>query len=309
MLDHVYCTDFWCEKEFLMGCTRDWLVVCIIFNAWLWQLVQGSERDYSRDLLDSFVYDNVFQKLPRPRTGKLYNVALPANFSGMEVSVVRLRARRLWKNGSNYSPSFAIPRWVLPWPFTRRVDLVYQNLGNLSSSYYDVPNHTLVAPVIGFLAYDPNRSSPNYGLIELTLMGRDPIIVRFPNILTQEDGNVTMKCVRFDINGSLEFSNVMKSSCLVRRQGHFSVVVPYQSNRATRKKYWMMGIAAGVVGLVLLVVIGVLAYRWIKGERIKKMERNSERSEGLDTIWVGRSRMPTASGIRTQPAIENSYLP
>ncbi|KAL0309299.1 UNVERIFIED_CONTAM: hypothetical protein Sradi_5872200 [Sesamum radiatum] len=195
-------------------------------------------------------------------------------------------------------------------PLRKRVDLVYQNLGNLSSSYYNVPNYTFVAPVIGFLAYDPNRSSASYGLIELHLLSDDPIIVRFPNISTHEDGNVTMKCVRFDVNGTLEFSNVtVKSSCIGRRQGHFSVVVPYQPNQAIRKNYWVMGIAAGVVGLVLLLVIGILAYRWIKGKRIKKMERSSERSEGLDTIWVGRSRMPFASGIRTQPAIENSYLP
>ncbi|KAL0347747.1 UNVERIFIED_CONTAM: hypothetical protein Scaly_1790700 [Sesamum calycinum] len=293
-----------------MGCRRDWLVVCIIFNAWLWQLVHGSERYNARDLLDSFVYDYAIKKLHRPRTGRLYNVVLPTNFSGMEVSFVRLRTRRLWKNGSNYNSSFSIPPWVLPWPFTKRVDLVYQNLGNLSSSYYNVPNYTFVAPVIGFLAYDPNRSSASYGLIELHLLSDDPIIVRFPNISTHEDGNVTMKCVRFDVNGTLEFSNVtVKSSCIGRRQGHFSVVVPYQPNQAIRKNYWVMGIAAGVVGLVLLLVIGILAYRWIKGKRIKKMERSSERSEGLDTIWVGRSRMPFASGIRTQPAIENSYLP
>ncbi|KAK4382962.1 hypothetical protein Sango_2821600 [Sesamum angolense] len=263
-----------------MGCRRDWLVVCIIFNAWLWQFVHGSERYNARDLLDSFVYDYAIMKLHRPRTGRLYNVVLPANFSGMEVSFVRLRTRRLWKNGSNYNSSFSIPPWVLPWPFTKRVDLVYQNLGNLSSSYYNVPNYTFVAPVIGFLAYDPNRSSASYGMIELHLLSDDPIF------------NVTVK-----------------SSCIVRRQGHFSVVVPYQPNQAIRKSYWVMGIAAGVVGLVLLLVIGILAYRWIKGKRIKKMERSSERSEGLDTIWVGRSRMPFASGIRTQPAIENSYLP
>ncbi|KAL0412124.1 UNVERIFIED_CONTAM: hypothetical protein Slati_3802100 [Sesamum latifolium] len=289
-----------------MGGRRDWLVVCIIFNAWLWKLVHGSDRD----LLDSFVYDYACKKLHRRRTGKLYNVVLPANFSGMEISIVRLRTRRLWKNGSNFNSSFAIPPWVLPWPFTKRVDLVYQNLGNLSSSYYDVPNYTFVAPVIGFLVYEPNRSSASYGLIELTMVSDDPIIVHFPNISTHEHGNVTMKCVRFDINGTLEFSNVtLKSSCIARRQGHFSVVVPYQPNQAIRKNHWVMGMAAGVVGLVLLVVIGILAYRWIKGKRIKKMERNSERSEGLDTIWVGRSRMPFASGIRTQPAIENSYLP
>ncbi|KAI3449239.1 hypothetical protein Pfo_005904 [Paulownia fortunei] len=274
-----------------MGSKRDWLIVCMMFNAWLWPLVQGSES-YTRDSLDSFLYDYAFKKIPSPRAGKLYDVSLPANLSGMEVSIVRLRTRSLWKNGANYS-SFAIPPWILPWPFTKRVDIVYQNLGNWSSSYYNVPNYTFVAPVIGFLAYDPNRSSINYGLIELNVMGNDPIIVRFPNISIQED----------------EINVTVKSSCVVRRQGHFSVVIPFQPNKDKVLKWWMMGIAAAVVGLVLLVVIGIVAYKWIKGKRIRKMERQSERSEGLDTIWIGRSRMPSASGIRTQPVLENSYVP
>lgn len=289
-----------------MGYKRDWIIVCMVFDAWLWPLVQGSEEFYNRDSLDSYVYDYAIEKMHSPRTAKLYNITLPANFSGVEVSFVRLRARGLWKNGANHS-LFTIPQGVLPFPFAMRVDLVYQNLGNMSSAYYNVPNYTYVAPVIGLLAYDPNKTS----LVELEIMGTDPIIAHFPNILVEEDGSANMKCVRFDTNGTLELSNMtVRSSCVVRRQGHFSVVVPYR--RKTDKVIkWRMSVAivGGVVGLILIFVVAIAVYKWIKGKRIKQMERQTETGEGLDSIWIGRSRMPSASGIRTQPVLENSYLP
>ncbi|KAL8028140.1 hypothetical protein ABFX02_14G140200 [Erythranthe guttata] len=192
--------------------------------AWLWQIVRGSEKYDERGSLDSYFYDNAFEEIHNPRTGKLYDVSLPANLSGVKVSFVRLRARNLWRSVANHS-LFVIPPSVLPFPFAKRVDLVYQNLGNRSSNYYSVPDYKFVAPVVGFLAYDSNKSSINYGLIELKLMGDDPIIVCFPDIFVEENG---MKCVRFDANGTIELSDVeAKNSCFVRRQGHFSVVVPY----------------------------------------------------------------------------------
>ncbi|KAL8534548.1 hypothetical protein ACS0TY_010529 [Phlomoides rotata] len=208
--------------------------------------------------------------------------------------------------GARYR-AFAIPPGILPWSYTKRIDILYQNLGNWSSYYYSVPNYTLIALVVGFLAYDSNRRSMN---IELKTEGNDPFIVKFPSIYSKKGGDVTMKCVRFDTNGSLEFSSVtVESSCVVREQGHFSVVVPCKSTKDKARKWRIIGIAAGVVGLMLVYVIGIVGYKWITREKMKKMERESERSEVLDTIWIGRSRMPSASGIRTQPVFESSYLP
>ncbi|KAL8028141.1 hypothetical protein ABFX02_14G140300 [Erythranthe guttata] len=293
----------------MAGCSVVIRITLIV--AWLWQIVRGSENYDERVSLDSYFYDNAFEEIHNPRTGKLYDVSLPANLSGVQVSFVRLRARNLWRSGANHS-LFAIPPSVLPFPFAKRVDLVYQNLGNRSSNYYSVPDYEFVAPVVGFLAYDSNKSSINYGLIELKLMRDDPIIVHFPDIFVEENG---MKCVRFDANGPIELSNVeAKNSCFVRRQGHFSVVVPYQEKKdkvVIINKWWMIvGIACGgVVGLIILIVVIFVAYKWIKRKRIKKMERQTERNEGLDTIWIGRSRMPSATCVRTQPVLENSYLP
>ncbi|KAL2468781.1 hypothetical protein Fot_50546 [Forsythia ovata] len=246
--------------------------------------------------------------MSRSHTGKLYDISLPSNYSGMEVSILRIRTRSLWMKGANFS-FFDIPSRILPWPFSRRVDLVYQNLGNWSSLYYNVSNYTFVAPVIGLLAYNSSTSSPHYEQIELNLLGDNPIVVRFPNVSL----SVGMKCVMFSTNGTVEFSNVTgMNSCMAHGNGHFSVVIPsLPSNKMKERiwKWWAIGFAGGIVGLILLLVFVIMSYKLIKGKIIKKMERQSERSEGLDTIWIGRSRMPSASGIRTQPELESSYVP
>ena len=39
------------------------------------------------------------------------------------------------------------------------------------------------------------------------------------------------------------------------------------------------------------------------------MEKVSERGESFDTVWIGKSKLPSASMVRTQPVLENSYLP
>ncbi|XP_073039059.1 uncharacterized protein [Primulina eburnea] len=296
-----------------MGSKRHWILIWVFFYEILLPNIQGSEL-YSKDALNSFLHDYAVTNSPKHHAGILYNVSLPANYSGIEVSIARIRARTLWVNGAHFS-FFKIPPRVLPWPFVRRVDLVFQNLGIWSDSYYNVPNYTFIAPVIGLLAYDSNESSRSYGEIGLSIMGENPFIVRLPNVTFEENRNVTAKCVRFDRNGTLEFSNVIaKNTCLSRVQGHFSIVIPSQIIITNKKKdeglkWWTIGLAGGIVGLVLLLVLGVLAYKYLQKQRIRKMEIQSERSEVLDTIWIGRSRMPSASRIRTQPVLEKSYIP
>lgn len=291
-----------------MGAKRVCVSIWIMFCALLFQHVEASQNLSDQDSLNSFLHDHALHTIPKPRTGKLYEVSPPANFSGVGVSLLRLRAHSLWKNGANLS-SLQIPPTALPSPFTRRVDLVYQNLGNWSTSYYNVPSYTFVAPVIGLLAYDSN-SGPTTTLVGLDIKGDSPIMVRFDNVsLHQYD--VRVQCVRFATNGTWEFSNVTgdQSSCEARNLGHFSIVVPTirERRKATAAvKWWMVGIPAAVVGVVLIAVVGF----WCRWRSVmRKMEKMSERSEGLNTIWIGNSRMPYASGIRTQPNLENSYIP
>ncbi|XP_060218491.1 uncharacterized protein LOC132645494 [Lycium barbarum] len=278
-------------------------------------VVRGSSHTLDRDSLDSFIHDYAIKNMTKRYTGKLYDIPLPSNFSGMESSIVRLRSGSFWRRGANFS-FFKIPSSVLPWPFVKRFDIIYENLGNLSSKYYDVPNYTFVTPVIGFLAYDATRSRKNYGMIELHIMANH-ILVHFPQISLPQDKNnkknETMTCVRFVTNGTIEFSNVtMNNMCISQGQGHFAIVIPSlkpDEKKGGKWKWWVIGFGVGIVGLILLIVIGTLICKCIRLKKRGNMERQSEKSEALDTVWVGNSRMPSASGIRTQPVLENSYVP
>lgn len=60
---------------------------------------------------------------------------------------------------------------------------------------------------------------------------------------------------------------------------------------------------------VIFVVLGFLVWKKVRRRKMKGMEEEPERSEGLECVWIGRSRMPFASAIRTQPVLESSYLP
>ncbi|KAH6779943.1 hypothetical protein C2S52_011180 [Perilla frutescens var. hirtella] len=297
----------------LMGAKRNCLSIWInmVFAIMMFKHVEALQN-YSRDSLNYFLHDYALGTIFRPRTGKLYEVSPPANFSDARVSFLRLRSHSLWKNGANLS-SVEIPAMALPLPFTRRVDLVYQNLGNWSTSYYNVPSYTFVAPVIGLLAYDSNAAAGSTGLqlVELDIRGDSPIMVRFDNVSFHQYDDVRLQCVRFASNGTLaEFTNVTGgSSCVTRNQGHFSIVVPRVLREKKKKamKWWMVGIPAGVI---LIAVLGIfLCCKMCRWRTVRKMENISERSEGLNTIWIGNSRMPSASGIRTQPNLENSYIP
>lgn len=281
------------------NCKRDCLIILIVLNAWLWQLVEGSSSSSSssnRDSLDSFLYDYAFKKIKKLRSGEVYSVPPPAIFSGMELAFVRVRTSSLWRQGLTHGP-LKIPTKTLPLPFTKRVDVVYQNLGNWSSHYYNVPNHTFVAPVLGFLSYDSNGNEA----VEIRSKGGEALMMDFKTY--GGGGGTTKRCVRFDRNGTLEMSSATREGwCVVKGRGHFSVVVPNEGRRHWEVWMWVV---LGILGL-FLVVLCVLTW---KRKKMRGMEEETERSEELETVWIGRSRMPFASGIRTQPVLENSYLP
>ncbi|KAL1535949.1 hypothetical protein AAHA92_28670 [Salvia divinorum] len=273
----------------------------------------SSQKNQSQDSLDSFLYNYALNSIPKPRTGQLYEVSSPANFSGMEVSVLRLRAHSLWKNGANLSSIEIPPMAALPFPFTRRVDLVYQNLGNWSTSYYNVPNYTLVAPVAGLLAYDSDTGPTSTMLVGLDMQGDSLITVVFRSVSLHQYDVTSLQCVRFAADGTLQLSNVTGGggTCVWRGDGHFSIVAPrnMKKGKASRVKWWMIGIPGVAAVAVLIAGIGIFCWKMCRWRNVRKMERIAERSEGLNSTWIGSSRMPTATGIRTQPNLENSYIP
>ncbi|KAJ0673346.1 hypothetical protein HanOQP8_Chr13g0506981 [Helianthus annuus] len=256
--------------------------------------------------LDDMFEEYALNSLPtRPQTGVLYNASLPSNFTGVQVSMVRLRWDSFWRKGANYS-GFLMPPQIFAYPFFTRLDIVYSNLGNQSSFYYNVPNHTLVAPVVGFNIY----ASGNLTKLNLTLFG-GPILVEFP--VPQHE---KAKCVMFYSNGTYEMSNMttQENMCSVRDQGHFSMVVqqvpsPKKKDRGKLWKWWVFGFAVGVLGLLLVGFIVFVLIRIFRMTSIAKMEKEAEKNEVLGTTNVGQSKMPLATVVRTQPTIENDYIP
>lgn len=291
------------------------VISCVFF---MFPFVQGQQELYqARNSLDSFIHKSALNRAGKTLTGTLYEIPLPSNFSGISASFLRLRSSRLWLAGANFS-FFSIPPRTLPWPFSIRIRIVYENLGNWSSTYYDVPNYTFISPVIGLLAYDAsNVTENNPGIVEFRNI-KDPIFIHFPNTSLMGQVNTTgVQCVRFKANGEVEFSNLTAMySCIASGHGHFALVIPTipippVSRKHNRRlwRWWVIGLVVGFVALILLIGLGIFVLRCLGMKRIWRMQKESERGEALGTVWVGTSRMPLASAIRTQPTIENSYVP
>ncbi|KAI3693438.1 hypothetical protein L6452_33273 [Arctium lappa] len=308
-----------------MGFGASFIVSCVAL-CWLCSLrgIQSMDNSTLRSLDDIF-QEYAENSLPRrPKTGVLYNASLPSNFTGIKVSIVRLRRGSFWAKGANYS-SFRMPPRIFTEPYFTRLDIVYSDLGDESSHYYSVPNYTLVAPVVGFNIYGSRNSTGQIGnlttpvtKLNLTLLG-GPILVQFPKISLPHNGKP--KCVRFYLNGTVEMTNMtIQAMCAVQDQGHFSIVirtpppiqhVPKENKKRVNKLWiwWAIGFGVGVIGLLLFGFIILMIIRIFRKRKIGKMEKESQRNEDLGTTNVGHSRMPTASVLRTQPAIENDYFP
>lgn len=285
-------------------------------------LVESSDTQDPKSL-DAFVLDRANREITKPHTGTLYNVSLPANFSGIEVSAIRVVTSSFWSRGLNYSFLHFPPR-IIPQPNVKRMAIVYKNMGNWSSHYFSVPNHTMVSPVLGFMAYVSSETTlidtEKMMKMSLTILG-DPITVRFPQTDPRgRDSQGKPICAKFHENGSIEFSNMSRPyECVTQRQGHYSLVVPLASEgnndilhvRMKASSVWRMGgLVLAIVGLVIVVVLCVAGIvRLVKKKKITEMEKNSQKAEPFDTFWVGDSKMPAAQMTRTQAALENEDVP
>ncbi|KAL2544287.1 hypothetical protein Fot_13520 [Forsythia ovata] len=154
----------------------------------------------------AILHDHAFKALihERPHTGALHNASLPANLAGIQVSAVGLRSKTLWRKGANFS-GFRIPPKSLPVPYVRRILIVYHNLGNWSSIYYNLSGYSLISPVVGFMVYDASHLSSknrNFPKLELNTMGKSISIEFHTSTLargTQERG----KCAAFNAYGKV----------------------------------------------------------------------------------------------------------
>lgn len=281
-------------------------------------LVQGL-GGINPDSLQDFLQDYATKSLTKEgaRTRVLYRVPLPANFSGMQVSMVLLQSGTFWARGANLS-YFGIPPRIIASPHVKRLAIVYENLGNWSSHYYKVPGHALISPVIGFMVYNATDSATRWHVkLNLKLLG-DHITISYHGLPSPNVSTEMMKCATLGRMGSVRLTNMTRPGvCLVKGQGHFALVVPSLGEEGKKKKkkkkevwkWWVIKLGAGLLGLVLLGVVGVIIFTLVGRRRLRKMEREAEQGETLGSIWIGRSKMPSAARVRTQPALEIGYVP
>ncbi|XP_008452161.1 uncharacterized protein LOC103493266 [Cucumis melo] len=261
--------------------------------------------------MDAFLQETAFKTLVRrrPYTGALYRASLPANLSGMEVSVVRLRSRRLWDKGANFS-HFGIPSNTLPVPHVRRLVIVYQDFGNWSSSYFKISGFSLLTPVVGFMVFNAtsNTEAKNITKLSITTL-ENRIEIHFPNLKLRLGKSSDTWCAQFDEDGMFHLIPMGSPDvCYSRKQGYFAVV----SKLKRKKKAWYLWMIGFVLGVGVMVVTGYAAMvtiRALKTKKIQIMEKQADGDLVLESRWVGNSKMPSAAVTRTMPVLENSSFP
>lgn len=273
----------------------------------------GASRSQARSL-DALLQDYAYRAFVRPRTGIPFDGNVPSNLTGIRISAMRLRRWSLKTRGVKSYKEFEIPTGVVVQPPIKRLVLVYQNLGNLSSFYYPLPGYTYLAPVLGLLAYDASNLSAT-NLPELDIRAsNNSILIKYPDVKLVPDGS-TAKCVWFDLLGSPGYSNVESGdTCSTVQQGHFSIVVESTAAGGGKKnnsKGWKVGgsVVGGFVGLILVgfLVLWVLSYK--RRKKMRQMENAAEAGEALQIASIGNTKAPVAMGTRTQPVLENEYVP
>ncbi|XP_062076031.1 uncharacterized protein LOC133780176 [Humulus lupulus] len=284
-------------------------VFFLLFTSVFFPLVNCSNKS-ATDSLDALLEDFTSKALVRhlPHTGVLYKTIPPANLTGIEVSILKIRSRGLWCKGANFS-YFSIPSRTISLPHVRRLALVYQDMKNWSSHYYTVPGYSLITSVVGFMAFDAsNSSADSFTKVNLTTMGK-PISIHFRHLTLAESTKSETRCVTFAANGSSYLSEMSSfGECQSREQGHFSVVIP-EGNSVQRKQnvwhWWLTGFILGFIVLVLLGFAGIFFMRILRTKKIQIMERQADEDLVLTSRWVGQSKMPSAGVTRTQPVLEN----
>ncbi|XP_068669447.1 uncharacterized protein [Aristolochia californica] len=278
--------------------------------------------------LDLLLQQYAYGAFVHPRNEVQFDAQIPSNFSGVKLAAMRLRSGRLRSRGIKYK-EFRIPAGLVEQPHVKRLVLVYQNLGNWSSSYYHLPGYHFLTPVLGLLAYDgDNLSTINLRELQINASHK-PILIRFSAVKTAT-GRENHKCVRFGLNGVTEFTDtVSRHVCASSSHGHFSIVVNsttkppegkplpppgHQRLRSEEKENsrpwkfaWVLG--GVLLGMAALVLAMTWAVRRKQNKRITEMEQEADTGEALRKAIVGKSVLPMATGIRTQPILENEYVP
>ncbi|PHU28083.1 hypothetical protein BC332_00176 [Capsicum chinense] len=252
--------------------------------------------------------EHAFKSSVDQHTGSFYNASVPSSLAGMKLSLVRLQSKTLWEKGANFS-GFSIHPRTIPVPYVERINIVYYDLGNLSSHYFNISGYYLLTSVIGFMVYDaPSNISTITSLTKLDLrpMGQ-PISVEFNNLTEMVKGRITKtKCAMFDENGNVSFSEMrFPNLCYTRNYGHFTIVLPQEARK--KRSIWVFvakGFVIGLFGVASVALVGWMVLGIFKFKKRCDMERAAEEGEVLGSVMVGKSKMPVAMAIRTQPVLD-----
>ncbi|KAJ8533745.1 hypothetical protein K7X08_007069 [Anisodus acutangulus] len=297
---------------------------------WLFWLPRSGSSQLINDFsmvaaraLDVLLQDYAYLAFDRPRirTGVIYDGKVPSNLTGIKVSGLRLRSGSLRSRGVKTYKEFRIPVGVVEKPYVERLVLVYQNLGNWSARYYELPGYIYLAPVLGLLAYNAsNLSATNLPELDIKASGQ-PISISFSNVKPLPVGS-SAKCVSIDLQGSLNFSSVLSdNTCTTFQQGHFSIVTEsiapspaptvHHKGKKNKSKVWIIvgSVAGGLVLMFLLGLLIVCVRKYKRRRKMQQMERAAEVGEALQMTKVGSTKAPAATVTRTQPTLETEYRP
>ncbi|XP_010427713.1 PREDICTED: uncharacterized protein LOC104712492 [Camelina sativa] len=146
--------------------------------------------------------------------------------------------------------------------------------------------------------------------LNLSIKRDDRIVIKFDPYASHERRGI--KCIAFGDNGSFSsFSDTIRDyECAANdSHGHYALVVlnrkpkPKHEPEVVRRNWWWF-VLTGIGVSVIAVVVIVFVVKLVKKKRLRKMERESEKSETIGNVWIGRSRMPSATMVRTQPCLE-----
>lgn len=258
-------------------------------------------------LLDLAIRYYTFKSYKNFKTGQSYNIKLPSNFTGINVSTVKYRCGSLKRYGAKIQ-EFQLGVGVDVHPYIERVLIVTQNLGtNWSNIYYNNYNqllgYELVSPVLGLLAYNAGDDSILSIESEVKINSPNPngIKINFSNYtLNKNDtlhGKIQM-CATFGDDGNVTLQNeVAPNICATSMQGHFGLVVQSpllpESKKISRWKVVFGSSFGAAIGAFLLGLLLVAMFVKVKKKaRLEELERRAYEEEALQVSMAGHVIRP-----------------
>ncbi|XP_006355376.1 uncharacterized protein [Solanum tuberosum] len=301
-----------------------WFLICVAIGS------ESINSEFStKSSLDSLIQEYAFKALswPKTKTGTAYEGTVPSNLSGIKISALMLRRDSLKWRGYGYYHEFLIPTGITVEPYVTRIVLVYQNLGNWSSFYYPLPiGYIYQTPILGILTYDAmDMCAKNKSQLQIHPL-ENPVDIKFSDVTPESESEESLlKCVYFDSNNSIEFSNVTNGNiCSTRKQGHFAIVAEVNvapspapsaddgnDHRIITSEVWT--ISLGFLGFAFLGVLFVFAQNCILVEtRPVFLEDSAAIIVPLLTeVPMGEeapSRSSSENDYAIRPLPENDYM-